>query len=174
MSDHFNLVNRLMFSYEDLSQNDFESIAKDLPLKIVRWLVSNHPDNRRRKWLLRLSNVIVGEETVINSGFVVSDDYKTLLTIGRRVAISPNVTIICASSPNNSNLLQLDGFKESYVKSEPVIIGDDSWIGAGAIVLPGVKIGQQVVVGAGSVVSKSISDGAVVVGVPGKVIKRLY
>jgi len=57
---------------------------------------------------------------------------------------------------------------------EPVDIGDDCWLGANVIVLPGVKLGKHTIVGAGSVVTKSFEDGfCVIAGVPARVIRRI-
>lgn len=173
MSDHAGTINRLMFAYEDLAPEAFEALATTLPLKLVRWLVAHHPDNRSRKRLLRLSNVACGAGAVINGGFVVSDDYLPLLTIGERVAISPNVTVVCASAPNNSRLADLPGFRASHIKAEAVHLGSDAWVGAGAIILPGVTIGEGAIVGAGSVVTRSVAAGAVVVGAPARQVKQL-
>ena len=55
---------------------------------------------------------------------------------------------------------------------EPVVIGADSWIGSGAVILPGARIGRHVVVGANSVVRGEIPDYSVVVGSPGRVVRR--
>lgn len=99
------IINTLMF---DLNDKEILNLAKLLPNKILRWLGSNHPDNKTRKVFFRLT---IGKDTVINQNFIVSDNYEPLLEIGNRVAISPNVTIICASSPNNSNLSKI---KELY------------------------------------------------------------
>lgn len=148
--------------------------CKSLSPKLLRWLASNHPDNRTRKIFLNLTNVRIGDGTVINAGFVVSDDYLPLLTIGERVAISPNVTVICASSPNNSKLSETKGVSEKYIKSLPISIGDDTWLGAGVIVLPGVRIGKNCIVGAGAVVNKHIEDNSVVVGNPVRAIREIY
>ena len=54
-----------------------------------------------------------------------------LLKVGDRVTISPNVTLLCSMHPENSKLSQL------YGKIEPIIIDDDAWIGAGAIIMAG-------------------------------------
>lgn len=62
--------------------------------------------------------------------------------------------------------------QQGYTKTKPVVIGDDVWIGARAIILPGVNIGSHSVVGAGAVVTKDVPDYSVVGGVPAKVIKR--
>ncbi len=56
--------------------------------------------------------------------------------------------------------------------TKPVIIGDDVWIGARVIILPGVTIGSRVVVGAGSVVTKDLPSNTVCAGIPCRVIKQ--
>ena len=62
---------------------------------------------------------------------------------------------------------------EQGVSTTPVVIGDDVWIGANAVVLPGVHIGRHVVVAAGAVVTRDVPDGCVVAGVPATIKKRL-
>ena len=63
---------------------------------------------------------------------------------------------------------------EAHVSSDPIIIGDFCWIGANAVVLPGVKLGQHVVVAAGAVVTKSfLQDNVLLAGVPAVVVKKL-
>ena len=59
------------------------------------------------------------------------------------------------------------------VSTQPVTIADDVWIGAGAVVLPGVTIGRHSVVAAGAVVTRDVPDGCVVGGVPAKIIKHI-
>jgi acetyltransferase-like isoleucine patch superfamily enzyme len=163
-----------MFDYLDYdSEQTIVDECKSLSPKLLRWLASNHPDNRTRKIFLNLTNVRIGEGTVINAGFVVSDDYLPLLTIGERVAISPNVTVVCISSPNNSKLSQIKGVSEKYITNLPVSIGDDTWLGAGVIILPGVKIGKSCIVGAGAIVTKHVEDFNVVVGNPARKIKKI-
>jgi len=61
--------------------------------------------------------------------------------------------------------------KQGFQENQPVIIGNDVWIGDRVIILPNVKIGDGVIIGAGSVVAKSIPEFAIVVGNPAKVIK---
>jgi acetyltransferase-like isoleucine patch superfamily enzyme len=62
---------------------------------------------------------------------------------------------------------------EQYGLHQPVSIGSGSWIGHGAVILPGTAIGRNVVVGAGSVVRGTVPDHAVVAGVPARVVRRL-
>lgn len=157
MKEHANTINKILWDWGDIQAAELSDICKDFPLKLVRWLVTHHPDNRTRKHLLRLSTVYCGKGSVINSRFVVSDDYKPIFTIGERVAISPNVTVICASVPNNSRHARLQVVEHRFIKSTSVLIGDDSRIGAGAILIPGVEIGKREIVGAGEEVTERIS-----------------
>jgi carbonic anhydrase/acetyltransferase-like protein (isoleucine patch superfamily) len=167
------LIHRLMFSYEELSPEQVEDLCTALPRKLLRWLVGHHPDNRARTVFLRLTNVAVGAGTVVNAGFVVSDDYEPLLTIGERVAISPNVTVICASAPNNSRLQGHQYVREQLIVKQPVVIEDDVWVGAGAILLPGVRVGAGSIVAAGAVVASDVPPAVIVAGVPARVTRRL-
>jgi maltose O-acetyltransferase len=91
------------------------------------------------------------------------------LTIGTGVTIAHGAMVFTDSGPNTSPWLQ-----QHYPITEgPITIGDDVWIGAGAMILPGVKIGNKCVIGAGSVVKNDVQDGSVVAGSPAKVIKSL-
>jgi acetyltransferase-like isoleucine patch superfamily enzyme len=59
------------------------------------------------------------------------------------------------------------------VRSEPVSIGDGTWIGTGALILPGVHVGAGCVIAAGAVVTESVPDDTLVGGVPAKVLRQL-
>ena len=63
-------------------------------------------------------------------------------------------------------------FEFCKTQTAPVIIGNNVWIGGGAIILPGVTIGNNVVIGAGSVVTKNIPDNVIAVGSPCRVVCR--
>lgn len=167
------LVQRLMFEYENLTEEQLHQECQQLPLKIRRWIVANHPDNRARKVVLRTTNVAVGEDAVINSGLVISDNYKPLLRIGARAAISPNVIVICASAPNNSALRELPELQTTHIVERNVVLDSDSWIGAGAIILPGVHVGEGAIVGAGSVVTADVPAWTCCAGVPARVTRHL-
>ena len=88
--------------------------------------------------------------------------------IGDRVAIAPNVTIITSSSPERSKLNEYH-----LARYEKVIIENDAWIGAGVIILPGVRIGEGAICGAGAVITKDVPPYTIVAGVPARVIRRL-
>ncbi len=163
----------LLFDYETMSETEVRGLCQGLSRKVLRWLGAHHPDNQTRRIFFELTNVTVGSESVINANFVVSDGFKPLLTIGRRVAISPSVSVICQSGPNNSRLNDIPYAKDRLINDEPVVIGDDAWIGAGAILLPGVNIGEGAVVGAGAVVNRDVPPWTVVAGVPARVIRYI-
>lgn len=91
-----------------------------------------------------------------------------ILYIGDRVAIAPNVTIITSSSPERSKLNEYN-----LARYEKVIIENDAWIGAGVIILPGVRIGEGAICGAGAVITKDVPPYTIVAGVPARVIRRL-
>ena len=78
------------------------------------------------------------------------------------------------NSKNSSKPPLSDGLKKHDCKTQtaPVIIGNNVWIGGGAIILPGVTIGNNVVIGAGSVVTKNIPDNVIAVGSPCRVVRR--
>lgn len=91
------------------------------------------------------------------------------LTIGSRFTLAHGGMIFTDSGPNTSPHLQ----EHFPIESAPITIGDDVWIGAGAMILPGVTIGNRCVIGAGSVVKDDVEDDSVVAGVPAKFIKSL-
>ena len=160
------IVNSILFDYQSLQAEEIEQMCAGLQPKMLRWLGAHHPDNKTRKIFFRLTNISIGKDTVINQNFIVSDNYLPLLKIGERVAVSPNVTVVCASAPNNSNLAENTYVKGILIVEKEVIIGDDVWIGAGAIILPGVTIGNKSIIGAGAVVSKNVAENSIFAGVP--------
>lgn len=91
------------------------------------------------------------------------------VVIGDHVFTGPNVYVTDA----NHGYEDIDTpIGRQFAPSRPVSIGDGSWLGHGAVVLPGVTIGAHVVVGAGSVVTTDLPDRCVAVGNPARVIRR--
>ncbi len=94
------------------------------------------------------------------------NNFSAKIYIGKGVYIAPNVGIITANHDVND--------LSSHVKGQDVKIGEGSWIGMNAIILPGTELGKKTIVGAGSVVTKSFPEGNVVIGGnPAKIIKHL-
>ncbi|MGD0482989.1 MAG: acyltransferase [Terracidiphilus sp.] len=90
-----------------------------------------------------------------------------LISIGDRVTITDGVQFV---THDGASWLLRDG-KGRRHRNAPIEIGNDVFIGANSIILPGVRIGSRVIVGAGSVVNRSIPDNCVVAGVPAKFIR---
>jgi hypothetical protein len=87
------------------------------------------------------------------------------IEIGENVRIGPGAKLISANHDP-------DDF-ERHLPAEPIRIGDNCWIGAGAIVLPGVRLGNHVVVAAGAVVTRDVPADSLAAGVPARVVKSL-
>ena len=134
-------------------------------------LLANHCSiSPLRHLLFRCSGFKVGKRTFINMGVVAIDDYETgMVEIGDRASIAPNVTFVAVSSPNNSLL----GTRTSMPKKGKIVVGQDAWIGAGAVILPSVTIHRCSVVAANAVVVEDVPPFCIVAGVPAKVIKRV-
>lgn len=116
--------------------------------------------------LARGKYVHIGSGTYINSNLTLVDDYE--ITIGEECLIAPNVTICTTGHPVHPELR-----KHGEMYSFPVKIGNKVWIGAGAVIMPGVTIGDCAVIGAGSVVTKDIPANVVAFGNPCKVYREI-
>lgn len=116
--------------------------------------------NQRRKW----KNVTVGRNTTFGEDVYIH--YSGKVVIGHDTMISARVIIHTAT--HDYSILPL---RKSSIHKK-TIIGHHVWIGTGAIILPGIRIGDYAVVGAGSVVTKNVMPGDIVVGNPAKFIKK--
>ncbi len=108
-------------------------------------------------------NLTLGEGVFMNFGCVVLD--VCAVTIGALTQIGPGVQILAANHPRDPQ--QRRAMLES---GKPVVIGTNVWIGAGAMILPGIIVGDDAIVGAGSIVTRDVPAGATVVGNPARVI----
>ncbi|WP_341676815.1 DapH/DapD/GlmU-related protein [Niveibacterium sp. SC-1] len=112
------------------------------------------------------SHVFLGEGVYMNMGVTLVDDYT--ITIGNRVLIGPNVTIATSGHPVHPEVRM-----QRQIYALPITIGDRVWIGAGAIICPGVTIGENAVIGAGSVVTRDVPANCIAVGNPCKVLREV-
>ncbi len=92
------------------------------------------------------------------------------VAIGSHVNLAQGITVTALNHNFADPSLRID---QQGVSTAPVVIGDDVWIGANAVILPGVTIGRHCVVAAGAVVTKDVPDNTLVGGVPAKVIKNI-
>ena len=111
-------------------------------------------------------NVHLGNGVYANYNLTLLDDGN--IYIGNRVLIAPNVVIATASHPLNAKLRRCE-----MQYNRDVYIGDNAWIGAGVVILPGVHIGKDSVIGAGSIVTRDIPDSVLAVGNPCRVLREI-
>ncbi|MFN4877909.1 DapH/DapD/GlmU-related protein [Anabaena sp. AL93] len=88
------------------------------------------------------------------------------VSVGRGTMIASGVYILTTAHDSNAPLMRKTGLHK------PVFIGEDVWIGAGAIILPGVEICDHAIVGAGAVVTHNVAEKKVVIGIPARVIRE--
>lgn len=111
-------------------------------------------------------HVHFGKNVYANFNLTLVDD--THIYIGDHTMIGPNVVIATGGHPLLPELRQ-----KGYQYNVPVHIGKNCWIGAGAIIVPGITIGDHSVIGAGSVVTKDIPSNVLAVGNPCKVLREI-
>lgn len=120
------------------------------------------------------NNIYFGNNCEVNMNCTFLDDNKII--IGDNALIAPNVQIYTAFHPTDArdrfaNVKEDGTFEFCKTQTAPVIIGNNVWIGGGAIIMPGVAIGDNVVVGAGSIVTKDIPDNMIAYGNPCRIIR---
>ena len=111
------------------------------------------------------SNIELGERVFFNFNCIVLDVCR--VRIGDYSLFGPAVQIYTATHPLNAEQRRREEF------GKPIDIGSDVWVGGGAIILPGVRIGSRTVIGAGSVVTRDVPDGAFAAGNPCRVIREI-
>lgn len=122
-------------------------------------------------------HIFIGNKVVVNMNCTFLDD--NIIRIGNNVLIAPNVQLYTATHPLDAEERFVKDWDEQSgelffrTKALPITIGNNVWIGGGAILLPGITIGDNCVIGAGSVVTKSIPAYSVAAGNPCRIIKKL-
>ena len=112
------------------------------------------------------SNIELGDKVYFNFNCVVLDVAKVV--IGNHVMFGPAVQVYTATHPMNAAAR-----RTGIEFAKPIAIGNDVWLGGGAIVCPGVTIGDGSVIGAGSVVVRDIPDGVFAAGNPCRMIRAI-
>lgn len=111
------------------------------------------------------TNIFLGERVFFNFNCVVLDVCP--IHVGDYTLFGPAVQIYTPMHPFNAELRRREEF------GKPVEIGSDVWVGGGAIILPGVRIGSRSVIGAGSVVTRDVPDNVFAAGNPCRVIREI-
>jgi maltose O-acetyltransferase len=110
-------------------------------------------------------NIHCGSRVYFNVNCIVLDAMK--VNIGSNVLFGPAVHIYSATHPLDIKT------RRSRAFGKPVSIGNDCWIGGGAVICPGVTIGNGCVIGAGAIVTRDIPDNSLALGNPARVVKKL-
>ncbi len=108
-------------------------------------------------------NISLGKGAFLNFNCIILDVVE--VTIGELAQIGPGVQILTADHPRDK-----EQRRAGLEFGRPIRIGSNTWIGAGAIILPGITVGDDAVVGAGAVVTRDVAPGAMVAGVPARPI----
>ncbi len=111
-------------------------------------------------------NTYLGDHVFMNYMCTILDNNE--VRIGNHVMIGPAVQIYTAAHD-----LQAEARNQGWEVAKPILIEDNVWIGGGAILLPGVRIGRNAVVGAGAVVSRNVASNTIVAGNPARVIRKI-
>ena len=147
--------------------------------------INAEPDRDRRSGLVNELVHAADGRAVVMPGFFC--DYGVNIHLGARAFVNANCVFLdCAEVRIGDNFQDGPGVqlltpehpldavaRRGTDTARPIVIGDDVWIGGGAIVLAGVTIGHRSVIGAGSVVTKDVPPDVVVVGNPAKIVRRL-
>jgi maltose O-acetyltransferase len=110
-------------------------------------------------------NIRIGAGTFVNFGCVILDVVP--VTIGAFCQFGPSVQVYAADHPRDPGLR-----RAGYESGRRVTIGDNVWLGGGAILLPGITVGGNAIIGAGSVVTRDVPEGATVAGNPARPVAR--
>jgi maltose O-acetyltransferase len=112
------------------------------------------------------TNITLGDQVFFNFNCTILD--VAAVTIGSRTLFGPGVQVYTATHP-----LDYQERATGLEYAKPISIGEDVWVGGGAIICPGVRIGDRAVIGAGSVVTKDIPADTLAAGNPCRVIREL-
>jgi maltose O-acetyltransferase len=110
--------------------------------------------------------ISIGPGTFVNFGAVLLDVAR--ITVGADVQVGPNVQLLTPTHP-----IDAAQRRAKWEAAEPITVRDNVWLGGGAIVLPGVTIGENTVVGAGSVVTRDLPADVVAAGNPAHIVRDL-
>lgn len=113
-----------------------------------------------------VGDVVIGDHTRIG----IHNTVIGPVTIGSHVNLAQGITVTALNHNFEETGKRID---QQGVSTNPVVIGDDVWIGANAVILPGVTLGNHCVIAAGAVVTKDVPPHSLVAGVPAKIIKTI-
>jgi acetyltransferase-like isoleucine patch superfamily enzyme len=123
----------------------------------------------RQTWLVNGSNIELGDFVKVSAFSALIAGFEAKIRIGNYAILGPGVFVVAANHG-----IAMNGIPMRYQswKEKPVVIGDDVWVGANAVILPGTSIGAGAVIGAGTVVSGDIPGGTIVHHKKGSLVMR--
>ncbi|MBP8944773.1 MAG: hypothetical protein KBG25_02530 [Paludibacteraceae bacterium] len=136
--------------------------------KLLYSLGVHFPYSKIRRKSLKWLGYQVGKNVYFPSDLIITQNFtgdRGKLIIGDNVSIGPRCTLVLFSHPNFSQIRN-----QLTEKNREIIIEKNAWLGAGVIVLQGIKIGEGAIVAAGAVVTKDVAPYTIVAGVPAKKI----
>ncbi len=113
--------------------------------------------------------IIIGENSSFNQRVFIGASDQGEIVIGRDVLIGPNV--VCRASNHSFSRSDVSMIQQGHSAGR-IFLGDNVWIGANVVLLPGTHVGNGSIIGAGAVVNGEIPENCVAVGIPAKVIKK--
>ncbi len=143
--------------------------------RVLRLKAAHTPYPRVRDLLLRRAGVRIGRDVETGFGTLVVGIARDppAVTIEDRAAVGPRVSFITSCYPGRSRLLDRPETQGMFCRVGPIRACQDAWIGAHAVIFPGVTIGPGAVVGAGSVVREDVPPYTVVAGIPARPVRQL-
>ena len=144
------------------------SVGWKVRKKVLKWLAQMLPGNGLRVRALRGCGYSVGKDVYVGPNVIIIDQLEERegrLSIGDRVSIAAGAIFVTTSDPNWSRLGEVIPPLRGQITVET-----DAWIGAGAIILPNVTIGEGAIVGAGAVVTRDVPPYTKVAGIPARVV----
>lgn len=115
--------------------------------------------------ILKRRGMVFGKNFNVQKGCILDDSHCFLISFGDNVTIAPNVHILAHDASTK--------IFTNYTKIGKVVVGNNVFIGANTVILPGVTIEDNIIIGAGSVVTKSLSENYIYAGNPAKKIMTL-
>ncbi len=153
---------------DDYLQSRKRNIIKRFLLKVISGMARFCVPPFLRVGLYRLIGVKIGRDVFIGLDCILDSSYPELITIEDEVVTSFRIMLICHGISTDANG-KAPGKKERFVAG--ITLKKKCYIGAGAIILPGVVVGESAVVGAGAVVTRDVEPCTAVAGVPAKKIR---
>lgn len=130
--------------------------------------------NSSAKWLVHYTSVVLHPEKIVLKSLIVSPGFapnayiqaNNGIIFGKNIIMAPGVKIVSANHDIYDYTV--------HPNSNPIILGDNCWLGANCVILPGVELGNHTIVAAGAVVNKSFLEGNIIIGgVPAKILKHI-